>query len=60
MVDVVNTVATDGTDPDTLFVKYRNSGTDNASISLQMEGITSGGPKAATAVVSSCFYRFCP
>ena len=24
-------VATDGTDPDTLFVKYRNSGTDNVT-----------------------------
>ena len=31
VADVVNFVATDGTDPDTLFVKYRNSGTDNAS-----------------------------
>ena len=29
VADVVNTVATDGTDPDTLFVKYRNSGTAN-------------------------------
>ena len=28
---VVNVVATDGTDPDTLFVKYKNSGTDNVS-----------------------------
>ena len=30
VADVVGYVATDGTDPDTLFVKYRNSGTDNA------------------------------
>ena len=29
VANVVNVVATDGTDPDTLFVKYRNSGTDN-------------------------------
>ena len=31
VAEVVNLVATDGTDPDTLFVKYKNSGTDNAS-----------------------------
>ena len=30
VAEVVNLVATDGTDPDTLFVKYKNSGTDNA------------------------------
>ena len=29
--EVINLVATDGTDPDTLFVKYKNSGTDNAT-----------------------------
>ena len=29
--DVESVVATDGTDPDTLFVKYTNSGTDNVS-----------------------------
>ena len=28
---VVGVVVTDGTDPDTLFVKYKNSGTDNVS-----------------------------
>ena len=37
VADVVNFVATDGTDPDTLFVKYKNSGTDNASYGLLME-----------------------
>ena len=37
VADVVNVVATDGTDPDTLFVKYRNSGTDNVHQHLQME-----------------------
>ena len=31
VADVVAVVATDGTDPDTLFVKYKNSGTDNVS-----------------------------
>ena len=31
VADVIGVVATDGTDPDTLFVKYRNSGTDNVS-----------------------------
>ena len=31
VADVISVVATDGTDPDTLFVKYRNSGTDNVS-----------------------------
>ena len=29
--DVVGYVATDGTDPDTLFIKYKGSGTDNVS-----------------------------
>jgi hypothetical protein len=28
---VINAVATDGTDPDTLFVKYKDSGNDNAT-----------------------------
>ena len=32
VADVIGFVATDGTDPDTLFVKYRNSGTDNATV----------------------------
>ena len=31
VADVVNTRTTDVTDPDTLFVKYRNSNTDNVS-----------------------------
>ena len=51
--DVVNYVATDGTDPDTLFVKYRNSGTDNVSTKFtDGETITSGHADAMTAVVS--------
>src|SRR6056300_539217 len=30
--EIVNTVATDGTDPDTLFVKYNKTGTDNTDL----------------------------
>ncbi len=30
--EIVNTVATDGTDPDTLYVKYNKTGTDNADL----------------------------
>ena len=55
VADVVNTVATDGTDPDTLFVKYRNSGTDNVSNKFtDGESLTSGASTGETAVVSSC------
>ena len=51
---VVNVVATDGTDPDTLFVKYRNSGTANeATAFTDGETITSGQTAASTAVVST-------
>ena len=52
---VINAVATDGTDPDTLFVKYRNSGTDNVSDKFtDGETVTSGQTAASTAVVSTC------
>jgi hypothetical protein len=55
VADVVNFIATDGTDPDTLFVKYRNSGTDNVSDKFtEGETITSGQTAASTAVVSTC------
>ena len=55
VADVVGFVATDGTDPDTLFVKYRNSGTDNVSQKFtDGETITSGQTAASTAVVSTC------
>ena len=55
VADVVNVVATDGTDPDTLFVKYRTSGTDNVTNSFtDGETITSGQTDASTAVVSTC------
>ena len=30
--EIVNTVATDGTDPDTIFVKYNKAGTDNTDL----------------------------
>jgi len=53
VADVVGFVATDGTDPDTLFVKYKNSGTDNKTdIFTAGEIITSGQTAASTAVVS--------
>ena len=55
VADVVGTAATDGTDPDTLFVKYRNSGTANdASKFTDGETVTTGHSSAATAVVSEC------
>ena len=54
VADVVNVVATDGTDPDTLFVKYKNSGTDNASNAFtDGETLTSGHSSASTAVCST-------
>jgi hypothetical protein len=37
---VVNTVVTDGTDPDTLFVKYINSGSNNTTSTFSAENIT--------------------
>jgi len=55
VADVIGFVATDGTDPDTLFVKYRTSGTDNVSTKFtDGETITSGQAAASTAVVSTC------
>ena len=55
VADVVGFVVTDGTDPDTLFVKYRNSGTANdAAKFTDGEIITSGQTAASTAVVSTC------
>ena len=55
VADVIAVVATDGTDPDTLFVKYRNSGTDNVTIKFtDGETVTSGQTAASTAVVSTC------
>ena len=55
VADVVAVVVTDGTDPDTLFVKYRNSGTDNVSQKFtDGETLTSGQTDASTAIVSTC------
>jgi len=55
VADVISVSAIDGTDPDTLFVKYRNSGTDNVSEKFtDGETITSGSADASTAVVSTC------
>jgi len=55
VADVIAVVATDGTDPDTLFVKYRNSGNDNATVQFtEGETVTSGQTLASTAVVSAC------
>ena len=56
---VVGTDATDGTDPDTLYVKYLDSGTNNTSISFtNSETLTgtatiSGSSTAITCVVAS-------
>ena len=44
---VVNTTVTDGTDPDTLFVKYNKTGTNNTSTAF-----TDGETLTATATIS--------
>ena len=53
---VINVVATDGTDPDTLFVKYFNTNTtDNATVQFtHNETITSSASNSPTAVVATC------
>ena len=54
VADVVDIVATDGTDPDTLYVKYRNSGTDNVSEKFaEGEILTSGAATGETAITAS-------
>jgi len=54
VAQVVESVATDGTDPDTLFVKYKNSGTDNASsVFTDGETLTSGASTGETAICST-------
>ena len=51
---VQSVVVTDGTDPDTLFVKYSNSGTDNVSATFtDGETLTSTAATNETAVVST-------
>ena len=55
VADVVTVSATDGTDPDTIFVKYRNSGTDNVSNKFtDGETLTSTASTNETAVVNTC------
>ena len=54
----VNAIATDGTDPDTLFVKYSSTGTNNTSVSFTngetINATASDNPTIlATAVVNS-------
>ena len=50
----VNAVATDGTDPDTLYVKYTNSGTSNTSTAFtDGETLTSNGSGTPTVVVNT-------
>ena len=52
--EVVGVSATDGTDPDTLFVKYNKSGTDNAKNVFDAgETLTSDGTGNPTAVVAT-------
>jgi len=56
VAEVIGYFDADGTDPATLFVKYKNSGTDNVSTAFtDGETITSGQTAASTAVVESCF-----
>ena len=50
--EVVNTVATDGTDPDTLFVKYRDSGTSKTATSFS-DGETITGTNSASVSLSA-------
>ena len=53
---VINVAVTDGTDPDTLFVKYFNTNTtDNATVQFTHgETITSSASGSPTAVVATC------
>ena len=51
---VVNYVATDGTDPDTLFVKYMNTASDGSTITFSDgETLTSSGTGSPTVVVNT-------
>ena len=52
--EITKTVATDGTDPDTIFVKYSKTGTDNAkSVFDAGETLTSDGTGNPTVVVDT-------
>ena len=51
---VVGYVVTDGTDPDTLYIKYNKTGTDNAAtVFTDSETLTSSGDGSPTVVVAS-------
>jgi len=51
---IINSVATDGTDPDTLYIKYSTTGTDNvASTFSDGETITSNADTPVSAVVDT-------
>ena len=52
--EVINVSATDGTDPDTLFVKYNKSGTDNTKNVFDAgETLTSSASGSPTVVVAT-------
>ena len=54
IAEVVGVAATDGTDPDTLFVKYNKTGTDNSAVVFtDGETITSDASGSPTAVVNT-------
>ena len=54
IAEVIGVSATDGTDPDTLFVKYNKTGTDNAAVVFtDGETITSNAAGSPTAVVAT-------
>ena len=54
IAEVVGVAATDGTDPDTLYVKYNKTGTNNTSIVFtDGETITSDASGSPTAVVNT-------
>ena len=57
---VINFVGTDGTDPNTLYVQYENSGTNNTSIkftdgeTISVATTLQGTATTVSAVVNSC------
>ena len=54
IAEVIGVAATDGTDPDTLFVKYNKTGTNNtATVFSNGETITSSAGGSPTAVVNT-------
>ncbi len=54
IAEVIGVSADDGTDPDTLFVKYNKTGTNNTStVFTDGETITSSGAGSPTAVVNT-------